>query len=352
MSENLPFFKDIKGAFVVGSSASNPRSTRLSELERMKGFAILLVVWGHLASVTFFKAPLWFLISISVVYSFHMPLFMYVSGFVFFRSRYDERFWKGPMNYVVGRIDRLILPFFAAGLVITFGKFALASLGNIPDPVHSIWEGIYGIIFNTPNNPAASVWYLFVLFTYTIIAPILLRILNGNFYICLVVALSFWFVDATSLFYVDRILKFFVFFIMGGVAARNYDFVFEFFKRYFLYFLIAFLGTVTLFYRSDNALLICGAMSIPAMHGLFAQKWMHGDNFIRVIGGNSMSIYLFNTIVIGVCNIVLSRIFAFENTLFFIYAILVFFCGVGFPIIIRRMIEKVFILRIFGRYVA
>ena len=177
---NMP--SESEAADALSDSASIT-DTRYPEIERAKGLAIILVVWGHLASATVLEFPTWFYISVSVVYSFHMPFFMYLSGFVFFLSSYQERFWEAPVVYVQRRIDRLIIPFVIVGSSIVIGKFALQNIGSIPDPVDSLYVGFWSVLSNGQNNPAASIWYLFVLFVYTILTPIIWRFIGGRLYI-------------------------------------------------------------------------------------------------------------------------------------------------------------------------
>lgn len=50
-------------------------------LDAMKGMGILLVVLGHVSLIE----PL-----NTVIYAFHMPLFFFISGFLFFSSRKEH----------------------------------------------------------------------------------------------------------------------------------------------------------------------------------------------------------------------------------------------------------------------
>ncbi|RZN54921.1 hypothetical protein D9736_04020 [Escherichia sp. E10V10] len=60
-------------------------STRNSIIDSMKGLAIIFVVWGHSIqfvkkdSLNFFDNPLFI-----TIYSFHMPFFMLLSGYLFY----------------------------------------------------------------------------------------------------------------------------------------------------------------------------------------------------------------------------------------------------------------------------
>jgi fucose 4-O-acetylase-like acetyltransferase len=324
---------------------------RYPELERIKGLAIVLVVWGHLASATFFTFPMWFLVSISVVYSFHMPLFMYVSGFVFFHSRYHERFWKSPTQYIIGRVDRLIIPFVLIGLIITCGKFALGSLGGIPDPVESLAVGIWEIVANSPGNPAASVWYLIVLFSYTVITPILIRICRNKIAYILAFSATFWIFEATDFLYIDRILHYYIFFILGGLVARNYESVKLHLHNWTAASCVIFFMSCWFFHRGQYAILICGLCSIPAIHGLFSSRIFDKERILLALGGQTMIIYLTNTIIIGILNILFYRIFD-KSSHVVLLTFFMFFCATCIPILLKKTLDRFHFFAPFHKYIS
>ena len=77
------------------------KSFRFVEIDVMKGIAIMLVVLGHVLawfyddflvridSMPYNEIVLW-----KYIYSFHMPLFMFVSGFVVFNPCKKYTFYK------------------------------------------------------------------------------------------------------------------------------------------------------------------------------------------------------------------------------------------------------------------
>ncbi|HEX8426093.1 acyltransferase family protein [Hymenobacter sp.] len=64
-------------------------------LDYLKGIAIFLVVWGHCIQFAsdydfdFFSNQ-----TFIFIYSFHMPLFMFVSGYLFFLTQKNKNFAK------------------------------------------------------------------------------------------------------------------------------------------------------------------------------------------------------------------------------------------------------------------
>lgn len=118
---------------------SNPR---LYYIDNLKGLLILLVILGHCVQFTvadFDHHPIF-----RFIYSFHMPLFMAVSGYVSYKpvlkwESVGKRFWQ------------LIIPFFA--------WLILASI-RVGD-INHFYKGLLG--------PDTGLWFLWVLFFISII---------------------------------------------------------------------------------------------------------------------------------------------------------------------------------------
>lgn len=102
---------------------------RIEYIDSLKGLAILLVVMGHVIPHYF---PVWRdvlyvdgnRVAMSVwliIYSFHMPLFMFCSGL--FALRIKEYTWKTVGSAMWKRACTLLLPFFVTGSIkyLTFG---------------------------------------------------------------------------------------------------------------------------------------------------------------------------------------------------------------------------------------
>lgn len=86
-------------------------SVRIQSLDALKFFAIFLVLWGHciqyLIPGNFWDKPLY-----RIIYSFHMPLFMALSGFFFVMTLKD-----GYIKLIKKRFIQLLLPVLSWGLI-------------------------------------------------------------------------------------------------------------------------------------------------------------------------------------------------------------------------------------------
>ena len=134
---------------------------RIDYIDASKGIGIMLVVLGHLGTSFFWSSTL--------IYSFHMPLFFFLSG-IFFR-RYDSH-----RIFLSKKIHSLIIPFMWFYLVtsilvpIAFNTFyGIDVMYYIDSPIISQLIAVYiDEIF--PNPP---IWFLISLFEVSIIYYIL-----------------------------------------------------------------------------------------------------------------------------------------------------------------------------------
>ena len=84
---------------------------RAFSVDILKAFAIFLVVLGHISNVEAVR---------TFIYSFHMPLFMFLSGITFWLS-YNK--CANPIKYIRKRILSLIVPYCVWGLLSYFIKY-------------------------------------------------------------------------------------------------------------------------------------------------------------------------------------------------------------------------------------
>lgn len=98
------------------------QTKRLDYIDALKGFAILLVVMGHVLAGNYFNfrealasnaqgVILW-----KIIYSFHMPLFMFCSGFVFHKSK-DFFSTSNTFTLIFKRFKGLIVPYISMGFI-------------------------------------------------------------------------------------------------------------------------------------------------------------------------------------------------------------------------------------------
>lgn len=100
-----------------------------------------------------------------VIYSFHMPLFFFLAGFMVSRKNMLDR-GRRPFDLVQKRVSRLLIPYVFVGLCYAPFKLLLSKFANKPYDVSTIWQMIIGI------NPDGELWFLYALFVITVIAAL------------------------------------------------------------------------------------------------------------------------------------------------------------------------------------
>jgi len=96
------------------------KTSRLEYLDFLKGFAIFLVVMGHFLAWTFppeVDRGYYPMLVKNAIYTFHMPLFFFVSGYLVDFKKKEWRFKTG-LTLIWRRIVTLLLPGFAFFLLL------------------------------------------------------------------------------------------------------------------------------------------------------------------------------------------------------------------------------------------
>jgi acyltransferase len=127
---------------------------RLEFLDVAKGLGIMLVLFGHIlpSSTIVFK----------IIYSFHMPLFFIISGYLFNIDKYTIK------DVVVKKFKRYIIPYFVIAFVclLFFGRDSLLMyFGGI---LYS-----YGNLEYMPN--CSPLWFLTCLYLTEILLIVILK---------------------------------------------------------------------------------------------------------------------------------------------------------------------------------
>lgn len=169
-------------------------SKRIQWPDLLKAFAITLVVAGHIVSSyhpMHYQAPVakW-------IYSFHMPLFMILSG-MFFRYTLDKPF--KPM--LVEKCRRLLLP------LVSWSVILLAVELAVTKPIDEWVNGFGNWI--AAGGPLRGYWYLKCLFLYLIAGYLAVKMTKRTWLAALVTT-GFFFVMPSVNFSRMMILYFWI----------------------------------------------------------------------------------------------------------------------------------------------
>jgi fucose 4-O-acetylase-like acetyltransferase len=317
-------------------------TSRRQDIERAKGLAILLVVFGHLVARADPPGVEWYEPLRRAVYTFHMPFFLYLSGMV---AVFSGAAFAPPDAWpqlLRKRAERLLVPFFALGFLIVAGKAIARQLFFVDNAPASLAAGLRDLLWHTVNSPAISIWYLFVLFVLSIVTPALIWADHGRLRFLIVSTFLIYFLPLPQYFYLDHIGNYAVFFATGvctaGMGARWNELIARHWRS-LLSILVCALVLVAYFgaaWPMRFELLPIGILSMPALHGLVRHSAPMSAPVFLWLGRNSFMIYLFNTICIGLAKGVVLRLTTWGGGHFLPVALLLMLSGTLGPILLKK----------------
>lgn len=321
---------------------------RLTQLDFVTGIAIFLVVLGHLASRQDPSDIEWYVNIKILIYKFHMPLFMFVSGSIAYYTFSNS--YKTYLDYIKKKSLRLLPGFFLFGFLIILGKFILNNYIHIDNAssTQNILDDIYKMIFMPTESVARSLWYIYVLFLFYLIMPYIYKINKFTLLgISIVIHLCHIYFNITTFLILDKFAEYFLYFVIGFFfitsmnkvntsLLKNYKFVYLFFFSSFLF----------IPYINDHySKLFIGMLSIPfflvlALHvkSIFLIKMS------QLFSSYTFTIYLMNTIFIGVSKAFLLKFLNWGGTDFIIMFPVLLCSGLFLPIVFHKLILKYTIL--------
>lgn len=313
---------------------------REESLDRAKGLAILLVVFGHIVARADPAGVNWYEPLRRAVYAFHMPFFLYLSGMAAALSGAafaPPASWPG---FIASRARRLLVPFFGLGLAILAAKLAAANIMFVDNAPANLAAGLDGLFYHTALSPARSIWYAFVLFAFSAAAPPLwhaggLRLLLGA------TALAYC-LPCPPILYADELGRYFIFFAIGvaaGAAPGWMPWADRHWRHLGLAFIallvcIAWFGDIISF---PVTLLFTGALSMPVLHGFVRTLPETPARIFLYLGRYSFMIYLFNTLFIGLAKGLLLRLTSWNGAHFLPFAAALAFAGTLGPVALKQL---------------
>jgi fucose 4-O-acetylase-like acetyltransferase len=318
---------------------------RRLDIDLAKGVAIALVVFGHLVARQDPQGVDWYEPLRRVVYAFHMPFLLYLSGLTASLSGLLARpaaFW---LAVAARRGRRLLLPFLVVGLIILIAKLSLGHVMPVDNRPAGFWPGVDGLLLHTGDSPALSLWYLPVLFTVSLGCMMLCGARKSRYRLMFVVALILYAAPVPAIMYLDRTAHYAVFFVVGawaGLRLRRWE---QLLDRYwapamalFLACLVA-IGVYGRTWPTDATLLITGLVSLPALHG-WLRNFSVPSPALLLLGRYSFMVYLFNTMFIGLAKGLLSLLWSWDGAAFLPFAAAMLAAGLAGPLTLKRLVLR------------
>ncbi len=315
-------------------------SGRIDWVDYAKGLGIILVVYGHVmrglisSSVELSRST--FLISDKIIYSFHMPLFFFLSGLFV-----EKSLQKDFKSSLISKLQLLVYPYIIWSILQGSMNIVMASFTNNS----TSWLDLLKITY----EPIGQFWFLYALFFMFIIYQATRRHFD---------ILSLW-VFAVVLYllspYIDvfifkKIANNLVFFISGSLLVSNIDLKVDLQKilahKYLIYSLLGFSALVYILISIKLPPVYKSLTSImAAFSGIYIMVYLSNKiasfkhaNFIKRLGELSLVIYLVHVFATSGSRILLYKIFHVEDI--FIHVACGTLLGVVFPICVFMASNK------------
>jgi fucose 4-O-acetylase-like acetyltransferase len=311
-------------------------STQYEWVNYAKGIGIILVVYGHVARGVFnagiTEDEKLFRLVDAVIYSFHMPLFFFISG-LFFLNSLNKRGVKGLVSSKLGTI---VYPYILWSLIQGGLAYSLQNITNYKTTISDVLSLLW-----LPQDQFWFLYALFVVFIFYALAYSLLRNVIALFVLSL---LLYIFKADLSIGWsvANAAINFGVYFCAGMLFSHYMK---NEFKASYLWVLVM-LVLFTLsqfcfhnqFYNGDVVKLMMAFIGI-GMVVVISNFLSERFSLLKLLGRCSLEIYLVHVIFGSGFRIIMQYFFNIENSAFhLIFGTLVgVFISLVFTEAVKRM---------------
>ncbi len=309
-----------------------------------KGIGIVLVVVGHFYPN---NSPEYWGDIRRVIYSFHMPLFFLLSGFLYSQTNHTY------LKLIDGKVKRLIYPFISIAILFFIFKYLASFFFHLKHPVGL--ESIYALLCNSAGSYMPLLWFVYALFLIFLVYPLTRNIIRNNF-IILVVFILINVVFGNNYAVFGKALANIPFFIIGVIlrerkntGAKNivisgkWAYVGASLLTFCLVYLVKLKMDVgsQVDYILKFTLGVIGAICVINISCLIdAYDKSNGKGILTQIGIYSMSIYLLHTVFESSIRIMFQQVLDGSQLNFEIVAIIAVTAGVVFPLLLEKFILR------------
>jgi len=318
-------------------------------IDYAKAIGIILVVYGHVAR-GLYKAGIeipkeFYELADSIVYSFHMPLFFFLSG-VFFYSSFTK---KGGVKLITSKIDTIVYPYIIWAITQGVIEAFLADYTN--------GSVTYAEVFSLLWSPRAQFWFLYALFIVFFLAAAIFSVVSKKS------AIAVFLLSAITYVYPEiipegMVFKFissnFVFFMFGIVFTLRLN-AEQLSSRMSLFLLACVFSTSQFIFHHTLGLnytdkgiasLSLALISIFFIISLSAWGALRPHRLMTFIGTSSMAIYLMHILAGSGARVALLTFMGIDSPT--IHLVAGCFIGIFVPLLALIVINKLKIPYIFS----
>lgn len=310
-------------------------------IDYAKAIGIILVVYGHVARGLYnADLPLdaeRFTLTDSIIYSFHMPLFFFLSGLLFHESLSKH----GTGGLIVGKLDSIVYPYVLWSLLQGSCEVLLSNYtnGNLS----------FAEVLTFAWHPRAQFWFLYTLFfIFLLSALVYARARREHFLPLLLLFAALYLLPElrSRHFLADFLLANTVFFALGIWFDEIKAFFVAHARALLPLCAALFIGGQYLFhiplglnYRDYGlATLALATVSIGLVVALSLCLAQLRLNWLLLIGASSMAIYLMHILAGSGTRILLSKVLGIDSLP--VHLVLGTLVGIGGPLLAQALINR------------
>lgn len=316
------------------------KKERIVLLDIMQGIAMLLVILGH--HLLDFMPKAYSGIHY-YIYTFHMPLFIFISGFLISYSYKEE---IGYFKYVKKRFIKFFIPYFIIGVIVTILYHFMYG--------ENIFKNILNLIISPKETPTTFLWYIYLLFFFYALYPVVHKTLNSSiiYYLLAIGIILYIFPFKTSILCLDYFTRYLIFYLIGCLSARYFRvFQLQRAKLTSYLFLAVFIVTSIIFIVRNvyNPAIefVIPFLSIPAVYAisLLLKNIPIITEVLSDISHECFHIYLLHMFVIQGLAIIFHRLYSEQLSI----------TGMTFYILISTIISiiiPIYFFRVINKFIA
>lgn len=310
---------------------------RVVFLDIAKVFSIILVVIGHFDPS---NAPAWWNKMIHFVYTFHVPVFLFVSGYIYIYISFSRK--QSYLSFISKKFKRLMIPYFVVSVIIISLK--LISGSGTGD--YSAMSFIR--MFYMPEA-AAFLWFIYTLFTFFAIVGLCQKRWQRVALLFLSIVIAALPKIETSLFCINNFQYGFVYFMLG-VFIADYCLLQKILSRSALIISLILFVSGEIYYLSGDpiefyfrTLPLPGIMLTLSLCHAIERHYLSFTRACILMAPAVYVIYFFHTTVEGAMKVVIGKletILPANDGLFLAEAIISITLAIVIPLLLYHLVLK------------
>lgn len=305
------------------------------EIDYARGIATILIVIGHvITQVDSQHSTIFLAVLGGGLYSFHIYVFFFVSGFVSTKDLYKS---VNKHEFIKKRALKLLVPYFTMGIIYIPLRLFMSKYARNPFLISDSWKILIG------QNPDGSLWFLYMLFLISVVTIFTFNEKTNK--MCLIITGVAWMVSCIIQPENDIVLSLsrYTFMYMLGTCSRIYYANWLGILKEPIVMIVALIAFVignTINYKfNTEAMLpitaVTGTTVILGLAKLFDSKGKH-KKLIDIVSANCMEIYIFSEPMKVVLRLLINR-----SGINYYVGLMLIICGaILLPVLFAKFIVK------------